>query len=70
MTTEEKQALETVALFAIQHIPCGLVEQSYHRGENEMVTVHASCRSCRAATSATVTISALAEQLRMSLQSS
>jgi hypothetical protein len=70
MTNAEKQALETVTLFAIQHLTCGLVEQTYKREQGEAVTIYARCPSCGAATNATSSVSALSEQLRASLQGS
>jgi hypothetical protein len=68
MTHDEKQALEALALFAIQHVPCGLVEQTYRRTDGDGVTIHVRCQACGAATSGAVSVSALADQLRDSLR--
>lgn len=70
MTNAEKQALETIALFAIQHVNCGLVQQTYHRNQGDSLTIYAMCPSCGASTNATTTVGALAEQLRGSLRES
>ena len=68
MTNTEKQALETVALFAIQHVTCGLVEQTYRRDSGETVVIYIKCPSCGAATQGTASVAALSEQLRDSLR--
>ena len=70
MTNEQKQTLEGLALFAIQHVSCGLVQQTYRRDQGDSVMIYARCPACGAATRGMVTISTLAEQLRDSLRSS
>jgi hypothetical protein len=69
MTNEQRQTLETLALFAIQHVACGLVNQTYRRDENDSVAIYARCPACGAATRGMVPFSALTEQLRESLRS-
>ena len=68
MTNEQKQTLEHLALFAIQHITCGLVDQTYRKNGEDSVAIYARCPACGAATHGLVTLSALAEQLRDSLR--
>jgi hypothetical protein len=68
MTFEEKQTLEALALFAIQHVPCGLVEQTYRLDGEDVVMIYTSCPGCGASTRGSVTVAALSEQLRESLR--